>query len=158
MKAVVQRVSWARVEVEGSMVGAMENGLLVLAAAHRLDTEVEAARLADRVWGLRVFNDADGKINLSLKDLSAAGEHVGVLAVSNFTVYGETTKNRRPSFTESAPYEKGETLFNHFVDELKKLGCEVATGEFGADMKVSLLNDGPVTVILEVEPKGTGAA
>lgn len=100
--------------------------------------------MADKIQGLRIFNDAEGKMNLALSDVGGS-----VLAVSNFTVYGETAKNRRPSFIESAPYAEGETLFNAMVEELRTRGVTVQTGIFGADMKVSLVNDGPVTVIVE---------
>lgn len=147
MKAVVQRVSSASVSVDGSVVGASGVGLLVLAAAHRDDTLDHARKMADRVAGLRIFNDEAGKMNLSLRDVGGS-----VLAVSNFTVYGETAKNRRPSFIEAAPYERGKELFEAFVSALRDLGLTVQEGVFGADMKVSLLNDGPVTVILEVAP------
>lgn len=148
MKAVVQRVSSASVSVDGSVVGSIGVGLLVLAAAHRDDTEAEAGKLADRVAGLRIFNDEAGKMNLALRDVGGS-----VLAVSNFTVYGETAKNRRPSFVEAAPYERGRELFDAFTAALRELGFTVEEGVFGADMKVSLLNDGPVTVILEVPPR-----
>ena len=148
MKAVVQRVSSASVSVDGSVVGSIGVGLLVLAAAHRDDTEAEASKMADRVAGLRIFNDEAGKMNLSLRDVGGS-----VLAVSNFTVYGDTAKNRRPSFVEAAPYDRGRELFDAFTSSLRGLGFTVEEGVFGADMKVSLLNDGPVTVILEVPPR-----
>lgn len=144
MRAVVQRVSSASVSVDGKVVGSCGVGLLVLVAAHREDTESNAAKLADRVKGLRIFNDGEGKMNLALTDVGGS-----VLAVSNFTVYGETSKNRRPSFISSAPYEEGERLFDAFVASLRGLGVEVQTGIFGAHMDVSLVNDGPVTVIVE---------
>ena len=143
MKAVVQRVSRASVTVNGTGVAAIERGLLVLVAAHREDTEADATKMADRVAKLRIFNDGEGKMNLPLVDIG--GE---VLAVSNFTLYGETAKNRRPSFIESAPYAEGERLFNAFVSALRQ-SSRVQTGIFGADMKVELVNDGPVTVIVE---------
>lgn len=149
VKAVVQRVSQASVTVEGSVVGRCGKGLVVLAAAHRDDSEADGIKMADRVAGLRIFNDEAGKMNLSLRELLAQGEEVGVLAVSNFTVYGDTTKNRRPSFIASAPYEQGEKLFECFVEGLRSLGIPTETGVFGAHMDVSLVNDGPVTVILE---------
>lgn len=144
MRAVVQRVSSASVSVDGKVVGSCGVGLLLLVAAHREDTESNAAKLADRVKGLRIFNDGEGKMNLALADVGGS-----VLAVSNFTVYGETSKNRRPSFISSAPYEEGERLFDAFVASLRGLGVEVQTGIFGAHMDVSLVNDGPVTVIVE---------
>ena len=131
------------------MAGKIDRGLLVLVAAHKNDTDREAKKMADKVFGLRIFNDEAGKMNLALADVQG-----GVLAVSNFTVYGETAKNRRPSFIEAAPYEAGQVLFEQFVDGLKLLGCPVQTGVFGADMKVSLVNDGPVTVIVSVEASG----
>ncbi len=104
---------------------------------------MNAARLADRIVKLRIFNDPDGKMNLAIGDCQ------GILVVSNFTVYGETAKNRRPSFTDSAPYQAGKDLVNRFVSELRQYRIPVETGEFGADMQVELLNDGPVTVIVD---------
>lgn len=121
-------------------------GLVVLVAAHRHDTEREAAKMADRVAKVRIFNDGEGKMNLALGDLDPPGS---VLAVSNFTVYGETAKNRRPSFIESAPYDAGNELYKSFLTALRGLGVHVETGIFGAHMDVELVNDGPVTVILE---------
>jgi D-tyrosyl-tRNA(Tyr) deacylase len=148
MKAVVQRVASAEVCVDGHAVGTIGPGLLVLVAAHRNDTEAQAIKLADRVLGLRIFNDVDGKMNLSLAEI----ENGGVLAISNFTIYGETAKNRRPSFVQAAPFDEGKLLFDAFVAALKERHSNVEEGIFGADMKVSLLNDGPVTVILDVPP------
>ena len=145
MKAVVQRVSEASVVVEGKCVGSIGRGLLVLAAAHKDDAEQNARKMADKVLGLRIFNDEAGKMNLSLRDIGDAG----VLAISNFTVYGDAAKNRRPSFIEAAPYEWGLELFDAFLAALRESWPQVETGIFGADMKVSLVNDGPVTVILE---------
>lgn len=132
--------------VDGRIVGRCGQGLVVLVAAHRDDTDREAVKMADRVAGLRVFNDAEGKINLALRDLGSAGS---VLAISNFTVYGETAKNRRPSFIESAPYDRAKELYEAFVFALEALGVHVETGVFGAHMEVELVNDGPVTVILD---------
>jgi D-tyrosyl-tRNA(Tyr) deacylase len=144
VRAIVQRVSSATVSVDGRIVGQCGVGLLVLVAAHKNDSEANADKMADRIKGLRIFNDSDGKMNLSLAEVEG-----GVLAVSNFTAYGETAKGRRPSFVESAPYDHGELMFNRFVTSLKTLGVRVETGEFGANMKVALVNDGPVTVIVE---------
>lgn len=146
MRAVVQRVSRASVQVDGEITGQIDHGFLVLVAAHRDDTEDDARKMADRVAKLRVFNDPEGKMNLALADLQPAG---AVLAVSNFTVYGETAKNRRPSFIASAPYDRGSELFDRFIEDLRGLGVQVETGIFGAHMEVALVNDGPVTVILE---------
>lgn len=149
MKAVVQRIKSAKVVVEGETVGKCEKGYLALVAVHVDDTEKDAAVLADRLWGMRIFGDQEGKMNRSLKDL-ASEEPVGVLAVSNFTVYGDTSRNRRPSFFESANYDRGKELFDLFVEDLKKLGCRVETGIYGADMEVTPVIDGPVTVLVEV--------
>lgn len=127
-------------------------GLLLLVGVHRDDTEVDAKKLADRVLGLRIFNDPEGKMNLAIRDFPQpqGGFELEILAVSNFTVYGDT-KSRRPAFGLSAPYEQAQSLFNRFVGELRLLGADVQTGEFGADMRVSLVNDGPVTVIVETD-------
>jgi len=149
MKAVVQRVRSAAVSVDHQVVGRCPKGYLVLLAVHVKDTEKDAAVMADRIWGLRVFSDSNGKMNRSLREL-AIEEPVGVLAVSNFTVYGDTSRNRRPSFFESANYDRGKELFDRFVDELRKLGCHVETGIYGADMEVTPIMDGPVTVLVEV--------
>ncbi len=181
MKAVVQRVSQASVSVNGEATGAIGVGLVVLVAAHRDDTEANARKLADRIWGLRIFNDQSGKMNLSWadscvmfgSDMSALGvspkgdqttsetdtplsgetpepqKKAGILCISNFTIYGETSKNRRPSFVESAPYDQAEKLYNSLLNELKQICPNVQSGRFGADMQVSLVNEGPVTIIVE---------
>ncbi|MFN3684995.1 MAG: D-aminoacyl-tRNA deacylase [Fimbriimonadaceae bacterium] len=151
MRAVVQRVARAQVNVDGRTVGRCGPGLLVLVAAHRWDEPDQARKMADRLWGLRIFNDAEGRINVALKDLPDTGAPK-VLAVSNFTVYGDTAKNRRPSFTESAPFDRGRELVDQMVEELRRLGCPVETGEFGAHMEVEAVCDGPVTVIVDVPP------
>lgn len=145
MRAVVQRVSEASVNVDGATVGRCGVGLLVLVAAHRDDTEANADKMADRVAGLRIFGDAEGKMNLSLADVEGS-----VLAISNFTLYGDATKNRRPSFIEAAGYADGERLFEAFVAALVRRGVPVETGVFGAHMDVTLVNDGPVTIVLDV--------
>lgn len=144
MRAVVQRVSESSVTVDGAVVGRCGVGLLVLVAAHRDDTEANADKLADRVAGLRIFGDAEGKMNLSLAEVEGS-----VLAISNFTLYGDAAKSRRPSFIESAAYADGERLFEAFVSSLQRRGVPVETGVFGAHMDVSLVNDGPVTLILD---------
>ena len=153
MRAIIQRVFEASVEVGGQVVGRCGKGFVVLAGAHIFDTETEAAKMADRILGVRLFNDEAGKINLSLRQLMAAGEEVGILAISNFTVYGDASENRRPSFVQAAPYEKGKELFDRFVEGLQE-ECPTQTGVFGADMKVSLVNDGPVTIVIDVDVKG----
>ena len=144
MRAVVQRVSRASVRVDGEVVGSCGKGLVALAAARRDDTEQSAKRLADKVAGLRVFNDANGKMNLSLADVGGS-----VLAISNFTLYGDAEKSRRPSFVEAAPFAKAEALFESFVRSLREMGCSTEQGIFGAHMELELVNDGPVTIILE---------
>ena len=134
--------------MDGQVVGRCGPGFLVLAAAHRDDDTKKAEKLADRIAGLRIFNDAEGKMNLALKDLPPT-DQPQILAVSNFTVYGDCAKSRRPSFVEAAAYDIGEKLFGEFVSALRGLGVSVETGVFGADMRVRLENDGPVTVIVE---------
>lgn len=128
--------------------------MMLLVGVHREDTQADAKKLADKIAKLRIFGDPEGKMNLSLLDFPSPAEagtrfEYDVLAVSNFTVYGDTKKNRRPSFVESAPYEKGSELFDLFVVELRAFGVDVQTGVFGAHMHVSLINDGPVTVVVE---------
>lgn len=149
MKAIVQRVSKASVrdKVSGHFAS-IEHGLALLIGIHKDDTEREAHRLAEKIANLRVFNDADGKMNLSLFDCPGHD----TLAVSNFTVYGDTKKSRRPSFTDSAGFDKGRELFDRFVSDLRSHGFKVPTGVFGADMEVTIVNDGPVTVVVDVEP------
>ena len=105
--------------------------------------------MAEKIAGLRIFNDSEGKMNLSIKDFDP---HLEVLAISNFTVYGDAKKQRRPSFMESASFELGKELFDLFLSDLRTEGIKVEAGEFGADMQVSLVNDGPVTIVLDVEP------
>ena len=143
MRAVVQRVSAASVEIDGKTVAKIGVGLALLVGIHRDDTRDDARKLADRIAGMRVFNDADGKINLALK--AVEGE---VVAVSNFTVYGDASQ-RRPSFTLSAGFEQGSELFDRFVEELRALGVVVHTGVFGGDMRVTICNDGPVTLVVD---------
>jgi D-tyrosyl-tRNA(Tyr) deacylase len=128
-------------------VGSIGVGLLVLAGAHKDDTEGDALKLADRVVGMRIFNDEAGKMNLSLKDVGGS-----ILAVSNFTLYGDAMKQRRPSFVAAAPFDRGKELFDSFTAGLRALGCHVEEGIFGADMQVEVLNDGPVTLVVEVVP------
>lgn len=149
MRAVVQRVSQARVLVDGKVIGQCGRGLMVLVAAGKSSTEVQAKKLADRVAGLRIFNDADGKMNLALKDLEPTGEPE-VLVISQFTLYGDVWSSRRPSFMGSAGYEDGKALYETFVSELSTLVRGVETGEFGAMMQVELTNDGPVTLVIDV--------
>jgi len=149
MRALLQRVTEAQVRVDGAPVGAIGAGLLVLLGVGPLDTEAEAAWLADRVAGLRVFPDAAGKMNLSLLET-----HRAALVVSQFTLYADTRKGRRPSFTQAAPPEVANRLYAHFCMDMERLGIRVARGVFAADMQVALVNDGPVTLLLDTEARG----
>ena len=144
MRAVVQRVSKAKVIVEEKTVGAIKRGLLVFVGVGKDDTEEDCEWLADKVSGLRIFEDEDGKMNLSVKDIN--GE---VLVVSQFTLYGDCRRGKRPSFTEAAPPDKGKALYERFVELLREKGLKVETGKFRAHMHVHLVNDGPVTILLD---------
>ncbi|WP_337844455.1 D-aminoacyl-tRNA deacylase [Thermus sp.] len=144
MRAVVQRVAEARVEVEGEVVGAIGTGFLVLLGVAREDTKEDALYLARKIVALRVFPDLEGKMNLSLKDVG--GE---VLLVSQFTLYADTRKGNRPSFLEAAPPEVGRRLFEAALEAFLEQEVHVETGVFGAHMRVHLVNDGPVTLILD---------
>ena len=145
MRGLVQRVTRATVEVDGEVVGAIGAGLCVLVGVRRDDTEAQARKLADKVWGLRVMDDEAGVMNRSVADTT--GE---VLVVSQFTLYGNTEKGRRPSWLDAAPPEHAEPLVERVVERLRGLGASVATGRFRTDMAVTLTNDGPVTLLLEV--------
>lgn len=144
MRAVVQRVSRARVTVEGRVTGAIDVGLMVLAAIGREDSEAVTATMAQKIVNLRIFNDEQGKVNRSLLEVSGA-----ILAVSQFTLYGDARGQRRPSFVQAAPPEQAKILFQQFVNELRKLGARVETGVFQAHMEVEIVNDGPVTILLD---------
>jgi len=144
MRVVLQRVSRAAVRVDGSPVGAIGRGFLVLAGFAASDTEATLAWMAEKVAGLRLFGDGEGKMNLPLADVGG-----GVLVISQFTLYGDASKGRRPSFIGAAPPGVAEPLYERFVAILRAQGVPVATGRFGAMMDVELVNDGPVTLILE---------
>lgn len=144
MRAVLQRVRRARVVVGSEVTGEIGPGLLVLLGVTHDDTEADVRRLADKVVGLRVFNDADGKMNLSVTDVGGS-----VLVVSQFTLYGDASKGRRPSFIAAARPEVAVPLYEAFVEAVRALGVPVATGRFGAAMSVELINEGPVTLIVE---------
>lgn len=144
MKAVIQRVSAAKVEVDGKAVGRIGRGILVLLGVEKGDGERDADWLAEKIGNLRIFEDEKGKMNLSVKEV--AGE---LLAVSQFTLAGNCAKGRRPSFDTAAPPEEANRLYEYFVAKLRTLGLPVETGVFQAMMQVSLINDGPVTFILE---------
>src|SRR5262249_32478308 len=141
---VLQRVSRAQVTIAGEAAGAVGRGLLVLLGVAPADTADDAAWLADKVVGLRIFADDEGKMNRSVADVGG-----GVLVVSQFTLYGDCRKGRRPSFLGAAPPEIAVPLYESFVQAVRALGVPVATGRFGADMQVELVNDGPVTLILD---------
>lgn len=145
MRAVVQRVTNAQVSIEGSVVGKIDKGLLVLFAVHVDDREEMIGKMADKISKLRIFEDRDEKMNLSLEDIK--GE---VLVVSQFTLYGDTKKGNRPSFIESARPEKAIPFYEGFIEKLKEKNIKVQSGKFGADMQVELVNDGPVTVIIDL--------
>lgn len=144
MRVVVQRVREASVAIGGRVCGAIETGFLVLVGFTHSDTTVEGTWIADKIATLRLFADDDGKMN---RDLTAVGG--AVLAVSQFTLYGETSRGRRPSFVDAAAPDVAIPLYEAFIGALRAHGVRVATGEFGADMQVTLVNDGPVTLILE---------
>ncbi|HEY0539487.1 MAG TPA: D-aminoacyl-tRNA deacylase [Actinoallomurus sp.] len=147
MRAVVQRVSRASVSVDGQVVGEIdEPGLMVLVGVTHDDTPAHAARLAAKLWGLRVFEGtAETSAEASCSDLGAP-----LLVISQFTLYGDTRKGRRPSWIAAAPGPVAEPLVEEVVAALRRLGAHVETGRFGADMKVSLVNDGPITLILDL--------
>ncbi len=151
MIALIQRVSEARVEVEGRVVGAIGRGILALVGVERGDGEAQAERLAERVLSYRIFPDAGGKMNLSLLDIK--GE---LLAVPQFTLAADTKAGTRPGFSTAASPEEGRRLFERFVLLSVQKRLIVKTGEFGADMKVSLVNDGPVTFWLQARPREGG--
>ena len=144
MKALLQRVSQARVEVAGECVGAIAGGLLVLVGVEPQDTPASADKLLHKLLNYRVFSDADGKMNLSLSDVAG-----GLLLVSQFTLAADTKSGLRPSFSTAAPPEVAHALFNHLLKEANRLHPQVASGRFGADMQVHLVNDGPVTFLLQ---------
>ncbi|TYO99308.1 D-tyrosyl-tRNA(Tyr) deacylase [Geothermobacter ehrlichii] len=144
MRAVLQRVSEARVRVDNEIVGEIDTGLLVLLGVGREDEERDAVYLAEKTAGLRIFEDDGGKMNLSVIDVGGA-----VLAVSQFTLYGDCRKGRRPGFSDAAPPQEAERLYRCYVEGLRRLGISVATGVFRAEMAVELVNDGPVTLLLD---------
>ncbi|MFV3371630.1 D-aminoacyl-tRNA deacylase [Pseudomonas sp. NY15435] len=144
MKGLIQRVRGARVEVEGEIVGAIDHGLLALVGVEPQDDEASVNRLLHKLLNYRVFGDDEGKMNLSLSDVGG-----GLLLVSQFTLAADTRKGLRPSFSSAAPPEKGAALFDLLVEQARERHPLVATGRFGANMQVHLVNDGPVTFLLE---------
>lgn len=144
MRAVVQRVTRASVSVDGQIVGEIQHGLCALVGVGKDDQEGDAQALAEKLAGVRIFEDGAGKMNLSLLDTGGA-----LLAVSQFTLYADTSKGRRPSFGKAMEPDRAEQLFGFFCDACRKLGLQVATGRFRTHMSVSLVNDGPVTLVVE---------
>jgi D-tyrosyl-tRNA(Tyr) deacylase len=144
MRAVVQRVSSAQVRVGQEIVGKIATGLVVLLGVSKSDTEADAEYLATKIVGLRIFQDESRKMNLSLTDIGRA-----VLAVSQFTLYGDVRKGKRPSFDEAAPPDLARELYEHFVSKIRDAGFTCETGRFQAMMQVELVNDGPVTILLD---------
>lgn len=144
MRAVVQRVSQAQVSVDGAIVGDIGHGLLVLLGVASTDTNSDADYLAEKIAGLRIFNDENGKMNLAAADVSGA-----VLVVSQFTLYGDVRRGKRPSFDAAAPPEQARQLYEYFVDRIRAAGLRCETGTFQEHMQVELVNDGPVTILLD---------
>ncbi len=146
MRALIQRVSSAAVRVDGRLVGEIGRGFCVLLGVTHSDTNKQADWLAGKIAGIRLFEDDAGKMNLGLEDVG--GE---LLIISQFTLYGDARKGRRPSFIEASRPEHSEPMYEYFVEKMREAGFKVATGRFGADMKVEIHNDGPVTLMLERE-------
>ncbi|MEP6925756.1 MAG: D-aminoacyl-tRNA deacylase [Pyrinomonadaceae bacterium] len=144
MRAVVQRVSRASVTVEDQQVGKIRNGLLVLLGVGADDTEQDANYLLEKICGLRIFDDSDGKMNLSLQDINGA-----LLIVSQFTLFGDARRGRRPSYSDAAEPQKAKSLYDYFVNEANKTVKDVQTGVFQAMMQIELVNNGPVTILLD---------
>ena len=145
MRGLIQRVQFANVKVHGETVGEIGEGLLLFLGVEKNDDQAKADKLLDKVLKYRVFSDENGKMNLGLKDTGG-----GLLVVSQFTLVADTRKGLRPSFSSGATPEHGEAMYDYFVSRAKNLHVDVATGQFAADMKISLLNDGPVTFNLEI--------
>lgn len=152
MMSVLQRVREARVEVDGELVGRIGPGLLVLVCAERGDTEAEADRLLAKMLKLRIFSDEAGKMNRSVQDLDGQGACGGLLLVSQFTLAADTRGGNRPSFTNAAAPADGRRLYDYFVAQARAAHPDVQTGRFAVEMQVHLVNDGPVTIPLRIEP------
>jgi len=144
MRAVVQRVSRAQVTVDGVVIGKIGRGMLVLLGVSRSDREADADYLADKITGLRIFEDPNGKMNLSVAEISG-----GVLVVSQFTLYGDVRRGKRPSFDAAAPPEQARRLYQYFLERIRAAGLPCHTGRFQEMMEVELVNDGPVTILLD---------
>jgi D-tyrosyl-tRNA(Tyr) deacylase len=144
MRAVIQRVKRASVDVNGITTGSISKGIVIFLGIHRHDEAKEIGWMAEKIVNLRIFPDPDGKMNISLADINAE-----MLIVSQFTLYGDCRKGRRPGYSEAAPPEIAEPIYNRFVDEVRNKGINAATGKFQAMMDVTLVNDGPVTLLLD---------
>ena len=144
MRAVVQRVNGAHVQVDGQCVGKIERGLLVYLGVHKDDTDKDFDYILDKVINLRIFSDNEGRMNLSVLDTGGQ-----ILVVSQFTLFGDARRGRRPSYGEAAGNEKANLYYERFLYSLKEKGIKTASGQFGADMQVSYINDGPVTILLD---------
>ena len=154
MRALIQRVRRASVSIDGAVVGAIGPGLLVLVCAEQGDTSAQADKLLTKILKLRIFSDAQGKMNRCVQDLDGAGQHGGLLIVSQFTLAADTSGGNRPSFTQAAAPDLGRALYDYVVQQARRAHSEVATGVFAADMQVELVNDGPVTIPMRVVPAG----
>ena len=152
MKAVLQRVAQARVEVAGETVGQIGQGLLVLVCVERGDSEAQAGKLLAKLLKLRIFSDDAGKMNRSVQDIDAQGACGGLLIVSQFTLAADVSGGNRPSFASAAPPDEGRRLYDYFVAQARAAHPQVETGRFAADMQVHLVNDGPVTIALHIAP------
>lgn len=144
MRLVIQRVKYAKVKVENDIVGEIKKGLFVLLGVGQNDTKEQADYIVKKICNLRIFEDEAGKMNLSIKDINGK-----MLIVSQFTLYADCSKGNRPSFIEAANPDKAEELYEYVIHECKKNNIQIETGLFGADMKIELLNDGPVTIVIE---------
>ena len=144
MRIVIQRVQNASVSVENKVIGEIDEGYMILVGVGEEDSEKDAEYLADKTAGLRLFDDDEGKINLSIKDVGGS-----ILAISQFTLYADTKKGKRPSFVRAAKQEKAERLYEYFMSCLKSAGLRVEKGQFGAHMKIDMINDGPVTILID---------
>ena len=144
MRAVVQRVKKARVSVDDKIIGSIKVGLLIYLGVGRLDNYSDIDYLVNKITGLRIFEDENEKMNMSISDIDG-----DILVISQFTLYGDVRKGKRPSFTDSAPPSIGIEFYNAFINKIRDLGIKVETGEFGAHMEVEYINDGPVTILLD---------
>lgn len=146
MRAVVQRSKNASVEVDGNLIGCIEFGMVVLLGIKTTDDENDFSYIKRKITNLRIFDDDNGVMNKSIKEVGGS-----ILLVSQFTLYGDARKGNRPSYIDACKYEEGKVIYKKMIDELRKEGIEVSTGSYGSDMKVSLINDGPVTILLDSE-------